>query len=101
MSCLILELHDQRIAEKYYFRVMTRLTQNVSCSTTTPFPTNADFALLGNWCDPATLELTPMIGLPRWRETRGQSQADRPSRVGLVDPCYPEQGRRGAAAQCA
>jgi hypothetical protein len=28
---------------------LTRLTQNVTCSTTTPYPTNADFALSGNW----------------------------------------------------
>ena len=33
---------------------LTRLTQNVTCSTTTPFPTNADFALSGNWFDSAT-----------------------------------------------
>jgi hypothetical protein len=29
-------------------------TQNVTCSTTSPYPTNADFALSGNWYDPAT-----------------------------------------------
>jgi DNA-binding beta-propeller fold protein YncE len=34
--------------------LLTRLTRNVTCSTTTPFPTNADFALSGNWFDPAT-----------------------------------------------
>ena len=28
---------------------LTRLTQNVTCSTTTPHPTNTDFALSGNW----------------------------------------------------
>ena len=28
---------------------LTRLTQNVTCSTTTPHPANADFALSGNW----------------------------------------------------
>ncbi len=28
---------------------LTRLTQNVTCSTATPHPTNADFALSGNW----------------------------------------------------
>jgi len=33
---------------------LTRLTQNVTCATTTPYPTNADFALSGNWFDPAT-----------------------------------------------
>ena len=33
---------------------LTRLTQIVTCSMTTPFPTNADFALSGNWYDPAT-----------------------------------------------
>jgi len=33
---------------------LTRLTQNVTCSTTTPHPTNADFALSGNWFDAAT-----------------------------------------------
>jgi hypothetical protein len=54
---------------------MTRLTQNVSCSTPIPFPTNAHFTLLGNSYDPAALEPTSVIGLPRWRETRGQSQA--------------------------
>jgi hypothetical protein len=32
----------------------TRLTQNVTCSTTTPYPTNPDFAFSGNWFDPAT-----------------------------------------------
>jgi len=33
---------------------LTRLTQNVTCTTTTARPTNADFALSGNWYDPAT-----------------------------------------------
>jgi hypothetical protein len=33
---------------------LTRLTQNVTCSTTTPYPTNADFALSGTWFDGAT-----------------------------------------------
>ena len=33
---------------------LTRLTQNVTCSTTTARPTNADFALSGNWFDKAT-----------------------------------------------
>ena len=33
---------------------LTRLTQNVTCSTVAPYPTNADFALSGNWYDPAT-----------------------------------------------
>jgi hypothetical protein len=33
---------------------LTRLTQNVTCSTTTPHPTNADFAFSGNWFDAAT-----------------------------------------------
>jgi hypothetical protein len=28
---------------------LTRLTQNVTCSTTAPYPTNADFAFSGNW----------------------------------------------------
>ncbi len=28
---------------------LTRLTKNVTCTTTTPYPTNADFALSGNW----------------------------------------------------
>ena len=28
---------------------LTRLTQNVTCSTTSSYPTNADFALSGNW----------------------------------------------------
>ena len=34
--------------------LLTRLTQNVTCTTTTAPPTNADFALSGNWYDPAT-----------------------------------------------
>ena len=33
---------------------LTRLLQNVTCATTMPFPTNADFALSGNWYAPAT-----------------------------------------------
>jgi hypothetical protein len=33
---------------------LTRLTQNVTCSTTAARPANADFALSGNWYDAAT-----------------------------------------------
>lgn len=33
---------------------LERLTPNVTCSATTARPTNADFALSGNWFDPAT-----------------------------------------------
>jgi len=33
---------------------LTRLTQNVTCFYTTPYPTNADFALSGNWFEAAT-----------------------------------------------
>lgn len=33
---------------------LTRLTQNVTCSFATPYPTNPDFALSGNWFEPAT-----------------------------------------------
>jgi len=33
---------------------LTRITKNVTCSTTDARPTNADFALSGNWYDPAT-----------------------------------------------
>jgi hypothetical protein len=33
---------------------LTRLTQNVTCSTTSARPTNADFGFSGNWYDPAT-----------------------------------------------
>ena len=33
---------------------LTRLTQNVTCSYATPYPTNADFALSGNWFEAAT-----------------------------------------------
>ena len=33
---------------------LTRLTQNVTCSTTSARSVNADFALSGNWYDPAT-----------------------------------------------
>ncbi len=48
---------------------LTRLTQNVTCSTTAPHPTNADFALSGNWFGGAatsgqgfTAELNPISG---------------------------------------
>ncbi len=47
---------------------LTRLTQNVTCSTTTPFPTNADFALSGNWFNATTsgqgftVEVNPTSG---------------------------------------
>ncbi len=33
---------------------LARLMPNVTCSTTTSYPTNADFALSGNWFDSAT-----------------------------------------------
>lgn len=33
---------------------LTRLTQNMTCSSATPHPTDADFALSGNWYAPAT-----------------------------------------------
>jgi YVTN family beta-propeller protein len=33
---------------------LSRLTQSMTCSTTSARPTNADFALSGNWYDPAT-----------------------------------------------
>ena len=45
---------------------LTRLTQNVTCSATAIRPTNADFALSGNWYDPTTsgqgfaIELNPV-----------------------------------------
>jgi hypothetical protein len=48
---------------------LTRLTQNVTCATTMPYPTNADFALSGNWFGGAatsgqgfTAEVNPMNG---------------------------------------
>ena len=47
---------------------LTRLTQNVTCATTTPLPTNTDFAHSGNWYDPGTagqgftVELNPISG---------------------------------------
>lgn len=48
---------------------LTRLTQNVTCATTTPHPTNADFALSGNWFGGAatsgqgfTVEVNPNSG---------------------------------------
>ena len=47
---------------------LTRLTQNVTCSITTARPTNADFALSGNWYDPTTsgqgltVEVNPVSG---------------------------------------
>ncbi|HEY3177783.1 MAG TPA: intradiol ring-cleavage dioxygenase [Casimicrobiaceae bacterium] len=33
---------------------LTRITPNVTCSTSSALPTNGDFALSGNWYDPAT-----------------------------------------------
>jgi hypothetical protein len=33
---------------------LTRITPNVTCSTSSARPTNADFALSGNWFDPST-----------------------------------------------
>jgi hypothetical protein len=47
---------------------LTRLTQNVTCSTASARPTNADFALSGNWYAPATsgqgltVEVNPTSG---------------------------------------
>ena len=48
---------------------LTRLTQNVTCSTMTPYHTNADFALSGNWYGGAetsgqgfTVEVNPISG---------------------------------------
>jgi hypothetical protein len=48
---------------------LTRLTQNVTCSTTMPYPTNADFAHSGNWYGGAvtsgqgfTAEVNPISG---------------------------------------
>jgi hypothetical protein len=47
---------------------LTRITQNVTCSTTNARPTNADFALSGNWYDPLTsgqgftVEVNPLNG---------------------------------------
>jgi hypothetical protein len=48
---------------------LKRLTQNVTCSTTTAYPTNADFALSGNWFGGAatsgqgfTVEVNPNSG---------------------------------------
>jgi hypothetical protein len=47
---------------------LTRLTQHVTCSTTSSFSTNADFALSGNWYDAATsgqgltIEVNPNSG---------------------------------------
>jgi hypothetical protein len=49
--------------------LLTRLTQNVTCTTTTARPANADFAFSGNWYDPATsgqgltVELNPINGV--------------------------------------
>src|SRR4029453_19222142 len=48
---------------------LTRLTSNETCSTTSARPTNADFALSGNWYVPTlsgqgfTLEVNPTSGL--------------------------------------
>jgi len=45
---------------------LTRLTQNVTCSSAPAYPTNADFALSGNWFAPAiggqgfTVEVNPI-----------------------------------------
>lgn len=49
---------------------LSRLSQNVTCSTTTPHPVNADFALTGNWFGGAatsgqglTIEVNPVTGV--------------------------------------
>jgi hypothetical protein len=49
---------------------LTRLTQSVTCSTATPYPTNADFALSGNWFGGVTTsgqgftaDVNPMSGV--------------------------------------
>jgi YVTN family beta-propeller protein len=48
---------------------LTRLTPNVTCSTTSPYPTNADLAHSGNWFAPATsgqgftVDFNPVSGL--------------------------------------
>jgi len=48
---------------------LTRLTQNVTCFYTTPYPTDADFALSGNWYEAATsgqgftVEVNPISGV--------------------------------------
>lgn len=48
---------------------LTRLTQNVTCSTTAPYPTNPDFAFSGNWYNAATsgqgftVEINPISGV--------------------------------------
>jgi hypothetical protein len=48
---------------------LTRLTQNVTCSTTYVRPTNAEFSLSGNWYDPTTsgqgftVEVNPINGV--------------------------------------
>ena len=47
---------------------LTRLTQNMTCSRQSPYPTNPDFALSGNWYEPATsgqgftIEVNPNSG---------------------------------------
>jgi hypothetical protein len=47
---------------------LSRLTQNVTCSATAPYATNADFALSGNWFDSTipgqglTIEVNPVSG---------------------------------------
>ena len=48
---------------------LTRLTRNVTCATSSPYPTNADFALSGNWYGGAatsgqgfTAEVNPLSG---------------------------------------
>jgi hypothetical protein len=49
---------------------LSRLLPNVTCSTTTPYSTNADFALSGNWFDSAimgqgfTIEVNPNLMNP-------------------------------------
>jgi hypothetical protein len=63
---------------------MTRMTQNMSRSTTTPFATHVDFVRSGYY-DPATLELNSLIGLPRWRERRANHRRIVRSRSIAVD----------------
>ena len=68
---------------------LTRLTQNVTCSTTSARPTNADFALSGNWYD--SRDVGPGL------DHRGQPEFRHRLRR-LVHVCTERRRRRGRRA---
>ena len=67
---------------------LTRLTQSVTCSTTSARSVNADFAFSGNWYDPATsgqgitVEINPLSPIAFFARTPTRPGATRPTRRG-------------------